>query len=169
MDDTCFDLIPGLLTLTPNCNDRDTISTMSGNRGDDDEGGDDSESDGNSGDDEETVRAKLQNLEKRDRKRKQQMAHLQEQLKANKQARQGSVIGKKRVTQIKDLDDANKLPLDKQISLNNYFRDHVFRGLKYVTKDVLKSKVAVEGIMQHLRIITEYDIKRYRVHIELAL
>ena len=59
--------------------------------------------------------------------------------------------------------------MDKLISMNNFFRDAVFRSLKLVTKDVLKSGDVVKRIMQHLKFITPHDRSVYRVHIELAL
>jgi hypothetical protein len=170
MDHTCVDVLPEIILLTPNCNDSD-ISTTSGT------GHDKESSDDNSAsvlaycsdDNEETVREKIRKLASRERKRKQQMTDLQEQLKNRKQARQGKVLGQKRVTRIKDLAEANTLPIDKQISMNNYFMDVVFRNLKLVTKDVLKSGVVVDKIMRHLQFVTDYDKKKYRVHIELAL
>ena len=97
------------------------------------------------------------------------MTNLQEQLKNNKQARQGMVLTKKRIYKIKDLSEKNTLPVDKQISLNNYFRDVMFRSLKLVTKDVLKSGGVVDKIMTHLHFITDYDKNMYWVHIELEL
>ena len=63
------------------------------------------------------------------------------------------------VMKIKDLAQANTLPVDKQISLQNYLRDVVFRGLKLVTKDVIKCGVHVERAMSHLQFITDYDKK----------
>ena len=160
MDHTCVDVLPEIILLTPNCNDSD-ISTTSGT------GHDKESSDDNSAsvlaycsdDNEETVREKIRKLASRERKRKQQMTDLQEQLKNRKQAQQGKVLGQKRVTRIKDLAEANTLPIDKQISLNNYFRDVVFRNLKLVTKDVLKSGVIVDKIMRHLQFVTDYDKK----------
>jgi hypothetical protein len=170
MDHTCVDVLPEIILLTPNCNDSD-ISTMSGT-GNDKEGSDDDSASAlaaSTEDSEATLRGKLDKLVQKDKKRKQQMTNLQEQLKDTKQAREGSVLGPKRVTQIKDLAEANTLPIDKQITLNNYFRDVVFRGLKLVTKEVIKNGVVVDKIMGHLQFVTDYDKKNYRVHIELAL
>jgi hypothetical protein len=115
------------------------------------------------------MRRKIQKLQKKEKKRKQEMTNLQEKLTDNKQARQGEATTKKKITQIKHLASENTLPIDKQVSLNNYFRDVVFRVLKIVTKEVLKGGVVVGRIMQHLQIVTEYDKNAYRVHIELAL
>ena len=96
------------------------------------------------------------------------LTNLQEKLKDSKQTRIGGVE-KKRGTQIKHLASENTLPIDKQVSLNNYFRDVVFRGLKIVTKDVLICGVVVGRIMNHLQFVTDYDKNAYRAHIELAL
>ena len=45
----------------------------------------------------------------------------------------------------------------------------VFRNLKLVTKEVIKSGVVVDRLMWQLQFITEHDKMMYRVHIELAL
>ena len=90
-------------------------------------------------------------------------------MKDTKQVKLQIFLGKKRVTQIKDFAEANTLPIDKQISLNNYFWDLVFRSLKLVSKEVLKSGVVVDKIMRHLQFVTDYDKKVHQVHIELAL
>jgi hypothetical protein len=174
MEDTCVDVIPELITLTPNCNsnnsDISTMSSIHGNEGDENEDNSASASDGESDDDEPTLRQQLDKLKKKDKKRKQQMINLQEKLKDNKQARQlTESAAKKKVTHIKNLAEANTLPLDKQISLNNYFRDVVFRNVKLVTKEVLEDGFVVGKIMQHLQFITDYDKNMYRLHIELAL
>ena len=67
---------------------------MSGNDIESDDG--DSEEEGyGSDDDEATVRQKLLKLERKDKKRKQEMTDHQEQLKDSKQAREGKVATKK--------------------------------------------------------------------------
>jgi hypothetical protein len=174
MENTCVNVIPEIITLTTTCSDSD-ISTMGGNGNDDDDSDDnsDSASDDSSDDIEgksmREMQEKIRQLQNKERKRKQKMTDLQEQLKDTKQARIGKLLGKRKETKIKNLAAANTLPIDKQISLNNYFRDVVFRSLKLVTKEVLDSGFVVDKIMRHLQLVTEYDKKMYRVHIELAL
>ena len=168
MNDDSADAIPEIITLTLNCNDSE-MSAMS-NRGNDD-----SDHDGDSSDDDiddqdlAGMRQKITDLKNADKKRKREMTNLQAQLKEKRQAAEGRVLTKKKITKIKDLATSNTLPIDKQISLNNYFRDVVFRKLKLVTKDVIKSGVVVEKIMGHLQFITDYDKRIYRSHVELAL
>jgi hypothetical protein len=144
---------------------------MSDNEIDSDRSGDDesSTSDVDSKADNAKLRRKLLKMGETEKKRKREMVEMQEQLKDRKQAKEGKVLTKKRITRIKDLDEANILPMDKLISMNNFFRDAVFRSLKLVTKDVLKSGDVVKRIMQHLKFITPHDRSVYRVHIELAL
>jgi hypothetical protein len=171
MEATNVDLIPILLTLTHNCSNSD-ISTMSGNENDGNnkkEEGSSDESDYNSEDSERAVRRKLEQMGRRAKKRKQEMVDLKERLEGRKHAERGKLVTKKKVMQLKDLEENNRLPRDKLISLNNLFRDVVFRHVKLVTKDVLESGVVVERIMKHLHFITDFDKIRYRAHIELAL
>jgi hypothetical protein len=170
MKEACVDVIPTLITLTSTCNDSN-ISTMSDNEIDSDRSGDDesSTSDVDSKAENAKLRRKLLKMGETEKKRKREMVEMQEQLKDRKQAKEGKVLTKKRITRIKDLDEANILPMDKLISMNNFFRDAVFRSLKLVTKDVLKSGDVVKRIMQHLKFITPHDRSVYRVHIELAL
>jgi hypothetical protein len=170
MKEACVDVIPTLITLTSTCNDSN-ISTMSDNENDSDRSGDEesSTSDVDSKADNAKLRRKLLKMGETEKKRKREMVEMQEQLKDRKQAKEGKVLTKKRITRIKDLDEANILPMDKLISMNNFFRDAVFRSLKLVTKDVLKSGDVVKRIMQHLKFITPHDRSVYRVHIELAL
>ena len=59
--------------------------------------------------------------------------------------------------------------MDKQVSLNNYFRDFLFRGLKLVTKRVIEDGTVVNQIIRHLRMVTDHDKTVFRLHIELAL
>ena len=69
MEDGCVDLIPGKLRLTTNFNDSDTISTMSADESSEDDDGDVSTSEyGRPSDNEETVRRKLQIMERKDKK-----------------------------------------------------------------------------------------------------
>ena len=102
MENTCVSVIPEIITLKTNCNDSD-ISTMGGTGNDDDDSDDNSGSASDDGSDDNgaTVREmqeKIKQLRKKERKRKQKMTDLQEQLKNRKQARQGKVLGQKRVT-----------------------------------------------------------------------
>ena len=170
MKEACVDVIPTLITLTSTCNDSN-ISTMSDNEIDSDRSGDDESSTSvvDSKADNAKLRRKLLKMGETEKKRKREMVEMQEQLKDRKQAKEGKVLTKKKITRIKDLDEANILPMDKLISMNNFFRDAVFRSLKLVTKDVLKSGDVVKRIMQHLKFITAHDRSVYRVHIELAL
>jgi len=181
MDNSCVSAIPDAIILTPNCHSSD-ISTMSTREGESAKGSigvgadDDSDSDTSScgtNDSVATMRQKLQKMkkkmEKSENKRKQEMTDLEDQLKDSKQAKLGKVGTRKRINRIKDLAAANTLPLDKQISLNNFFRDAVFRRVKIVTKEVLKDGTVVGNIMKHLQFVSEQDRNMYRAHIELAL
>jgi hypothetical protein len=181
MDNSCVSAVPDVITLTPNCHSSD-ISTMSTHEGENEKDGmgdggeDDSDSDTSScGSNESaaTMRRKLQKMKRKmkrtDDKRKQELTDLEDQLKDSKQAKLGKAGARKRITRIKDLAAANTLPLDKQISLNNFFRDAVFRRVKLVTKEVLKDGTVVRNIMKHLQFVSDQDRTMYRAHIELAL
>ena len=141
MDDPCVESIPEMISvLTPNCHNSD-ISTMSKNEEDNSDRSDnDSESGSvdNPAHDSKALFQKLKEMERENKKRNQVVADLMKQLEDSKQAKKVRVEANRTVTNIKDLARANTLPEDKQISLRNYLRDVVFRGLKLVTKDVIK-------------------------------
>ena len=171
MDDISVAVIPEIVTLTPTCHDSD-ISTMTATgEGDTDGEDNDSTAESECGSDASptALRRKIERLGKQENKRKRAMAELRDKLKDAKQARQGRRSTEKKVTQIKDLAPANTLPLGKMVSLNNYFRDTVFRRLKLVTKDVIKDGSVVRKIMEHLQVVTDWDKNNYRAHIEMAL
>jgi hypothetical protein len=163
-DNKNFGVVPEFVTLTKTYNNSD-MSTL----GVDDEASSDDDDDYNSADSVDTVRLKIKNLRDKSKKRKQAITNLREQLKDSKQARKGRVATKRKITRVRDLASENTMPLDKQVSLNNYFRETVFHRLKLVTKEVLKSGVIVNKIMKHLMFVTEHDKNMYRAHVEIAL
>jgi hypothetical protein len=145
---------------------------MSRNGSDDSDGRDD-DSDSGLADiparDSKALHRALREMEKENRKRNQEVANLMKQLEDSKKAKKERVGEKRKVTKIKDIAPANLLPFDKQISLHNYLRDVVFRGLKLVTKEVLDAGVTVARAMTHLQFITDYDKRMYRTQIELTI
>lgn len=83
--------------------------------------------------------------------------------------RKPTITVEKKVTRVEDLPAANTLALDKQISLINYLRDVIFKGLKYVTKEVIESGIIVGMILDNLQLVSEYQKRAYQLHLELAL
>ena len=130
-------------------------------------GSDESDSDGEEDGDEGNERNRV--YRERMKKRKQNMENLAHKYLEDNKRRKPTITVEKKVTRVEDLPAANTLALDKQISLFNYLRDVIFKGLKYVTKEVIESGTIVGMILDNLQLVSEYQKRAYQLHLELAL
>jgi hypothetical protein len=128
---------------------------------------DDSESDGDENGEEGDK--KIRAYRERMKKRKKNMEDLGNKFLEDSKRRKPTITVEKKVTRVEDLPAANTLALDKQISLINYLRDVIFKGLKYVTKEVIESGTIVGMILDNLQLVSEYQKRAYQLHLELAL
>jgi hypothetical protein len=103
------------------------------------------------------------------RKRKKGMENLVKQYIEGTKRRKPTITVEKKVTSVADLPAVNTLILDKQVSLANYLRDVIFRGLKYVTKEVIESGQIVKKVLDNLQLVTELQKTTYQLHVELEL
>ena len=97
------------------------------------------------------------------------MEKLEIQLREDKKKRKPTVTVEKPVSRICDLPEVNTLALDKQTSLNNYLRDVIFTGLKYITNQQLESGKVMGKMMENLQLTTETQKTNYKLHLTLAL
>jgi hypothetical protein len=124
-------------------------------------------SDDDDEDDNEGV--KLNEFKERLRKRKKVLEDLANQYIEDSKRRKPTITVEKKVTLVADLPPGNTLVLDKQISLTNCLRDVIFKGLKYVTKEVIESGRIVNMVMDNLQMKTEWQRRTYQLHVEIAL